>query len=107
MKQPNTLARARAYEAEHHTPSQARPVFHAVPPVGWCNDPNGWSVYQGRYHLFYQYHPYATVWGPMHWGHATTTDFLHWEDLPCALAPDTPMDEAGCYSGGAIQWKDQ
>lgn len=107
MKQPNTLARARAYEEAHRTPSQHRPVFHAAPPVGWCNDPNGWSLYQGRCHLFYQYHPYGTTWGPMHWGHTVTSDFLHWEDLPCALAPDTPMDEAGCFSGGAIQWRDR
>lgn len=41
MEQTNTLARARRYEEQHRTPAEKRPAFHAVPPVGWCNDPNG------------------------------------------------------------------
>lgn len=105
MEQTNTLARARRYEEQHRTPAEKRPVFHAVPPVGWCNDPNGWSCFGGQYHLFYQYHPYGTNWGPMHWGHAVTKDFLHWQDRPCALAPDAPFDQNGCFSGGAMEWK--
>lgn len=105
MEETNTLSRARAYEAQHRTAPARRPVFHAVPPVGWCNDPNGWSCYGGQYHLFYQYHPYGTNWGPMHWGHTVTTDFLHWQDRPCALAPDAPFDRNGCFSGGAIDWQ--
>lgn len=107
MERNNTLSRARTYEARHRTAPDRRPAFHAVPPVGWCNDPNGWSYYRGQYHLFYQYHPYGTHWGPMHWGHAVTTDFLHWQDRPCALAPDRPFDENGCFSGGAIEWNGQ
>ena len=105
MEETNTLSRARAYEAAHRTPPEQRPVFHAVPPVGWCNDPNGWSRFGGQYHLFYQYYPYDTVWGPMHWGHTVTTDFLHWQDLPCALAPEDPFDANGCFSGGAVEWQ--
>ena len=105
MEETNTLSRARAYEAAHRTPPEQRPVFHAVPPVGWCNDPNGWSRFGGQYHLFYQYYPYDTVWGPMHWGHTVTTDFLHWQDLPCALAPEDPFDANGCFSGGAVDWQ--
>ena len=101
----NTLSRARTYEAQHRTPAEYRPLFHAAPPVGWCNDPNGWSCFGGQYHLFYQYYPYDTVWGPMHWGHTVTTDFLHWQDRPCAMAPDAPFDANGCFSGGAIEWQ--
>lgn len=66
------------------------------------NDPNGLCRYQGRYHLFFQYHPYSLFWGPMHWGHAVSDDLLRWEYLPCALAPDTPADEKGCFSGSAV-----
>lgn len=105
MEHANDLHSARRYEALHRTAPDKRPAFHAAPPAGWCNDPNGWSCYGGQYHLFYQYYPYATAWGPMHWGHAVTGDFLHWEDLPCALAPDTPFDNRGCFSGGAMEWQ--
>ena len=98
-----TLREARSYEevAEKAIPAEEKPAFHLSPRVGWMNDPNGFSWYQGKYHLFYQYHPYATQWGPMHWGHAVTTDFLHWEHCPAALAPDELYDCDGCFSGSA------
>lgn len=99
------LDRARAYEEEKRTqtPEGSKCVFHLTPAVGWINDPNGFSRYQGEYHLFYQYHPYSTVWGPMHWGHQKTRDFIQWEHLPCALAPDTGYDGQGCFSGSAVE----
>lgn len=99
------LTRARKYEQEKEEPQNAenRPAFHVTPPVGWMNDPNGFSLYQGEYHLFYQYHPYSTQWGPMHWGHCKTKDFVKWEQLPCALAPDTDYDGQGCFSGSAVE----
>ena len=59
-----------------------RNQFHHMPEVGWMNDPNGFSVYQGEYHLFYQYFPYDVKWGPMHWGHVKSRDFIKWEYLP-------------------------
>ena len=76
-----------------------RPQFHFTPKANWMNDPNGMFYYEGKYHLFYQYFPDSTVWGPMHWGHAESTDMLHWEHLPIGLFPDS----IGCiFSGGAV-----
>ena len=83
-----------------------RPVFHLSPRIGWLNDPNGFSFYNGEYHLFYQYHPYSSYWGPMHWGHAVSKDLINWEYLPAAMAPDTDYDGAGCFSGTAITLPD-
>jgi beta-fructofuranosidase len=96
------LSKAREYERVNAVPAENKPLFHATAPVGWINDPNGFSLYNGEYHLFYQYNPYATKWGPMHWGHLTTGDFIRWQTLPCALAPDSPFDKDGCFSGTAI-----
>ena len=103
-----TLQNARAYEARHGAaiPAAERPAYHLTPYIGWMNDPNGFSFYQGNYHLFYQYYPYDTIWGPMHWGHAVSTDLLHWDYLPAALAPDSPCDKDGCFSGSAAQLPD-
>ena len=85
---------------------EERPAFHLSPRTGWMNDPNGFSWYQGKYHLFYQYNPYNSYWGPMHWGHAVSEDLLHWEYLPAALAPDEIYDRDGCFSGGAVTLPD-
>ena len=85
---------------------EQRPLFHLSPRVGWMNDPNGFSFYQGQYHLFYQYYPYNSYWGPMHWGHAVSPDFLRWTYLPAALAPDEKYDKAGVFSGSAVELPD-
>ena len=102
------LQKARTYEAQYGEaiPASERPVYHLTPWVGWMNDPNGFSFYQGQYHLFYQYYPYKTVWGPMHWGHAVSRDLLRWEYLPAAMAPDMPYDKDGCFSGSAAELPD-
>ena len=102
------LQKARAFEQKYH-PSLSKvdyPRFHVTGGIGWINDPNGFSVYKGEYHLFFQYYPYDTKWGPMHWGHVKTTDFIHWDRLPCALAPDESYDKDGCFSGSALELPD-
>ena len=89
-----------------YAPAEEQPLFHVTGGIGWINDPNGFSIYQGEYHLFFQYHPYSNQWGPMHWGHVKTKDFIRWERLPVALAPDVEYDKDGCFSGSAIELPD-
>ena len=106
MKKPSEkLAKAIAYEAKkkQERDENKRPAFHVTPTTGWCNDPNGFSRFGDEYHLFYQYYPYENKWGPMHWGHCKTKDFIKWEELPCAMAPDMEYDGQGCFSGTAVE----
>lgn len=80
-----------------------RPACHLLPPHNWMNDPNGPIWWKGKYHLFYQLNPHAAVWGDMHWGHAVSSDMIHWHHELTALAP-TPggPDRGGCFSGSAV-----
>ncbi len=97
--------RAEAEGMERIAPGE-RPAFHLTPPAGWMNDPNGFCFYKGKYHLFFQYNPYSTHWDKMHWGHAVSNDLLKWTYCPAVLAPDSPADEGGCFSGSSIELKD-
>ncbi len=78
-----------------------RPALHLTAEQGWINDPLGLTYHNGRYHLFFQYVPDQTEWGPnCHWGHATSDDLLHWTAEPLALAPGEGDD--GCWSGSIV-----
>lgn len=65
-----------------------RPVYHHTPAYGWMNDPNGMFYKDGVYHLFFQYNPYGSVWGNMHWGHSTSSDLIHWNFEGISIVPD-------------------
>jgi len=81
-----------------------QPAFHITGETGWINDPNGLIFFKGKYHAFFQYHPFDTKWGPMHWGHVVSTDLTNWQYLPIALKPGDKGDENGCFSGSAIEY---
>jgi len=76
-----------------------RPGYHFTPKANWMNDPNGMVYLNGKYHLFFQYNPDSTVWGPMHWAHAISKDMIHWDEQPIALYPDSL---GTIFSGSAI-----
>ena len=78
---------------------QYRPLIHFSPKEKWVNDPNGMVYHKGVYHLFYQYHPNSSVWGPMHWGHATSKDLVHWKRESIKIFPDSL---GTIFSGSAV-----
>lgn len=86
------------------TLSANKPLFHYGPQKNWINDPNGLVFNNGTYHLFYQYNPFADVWGHMSWGHATSNDLMHWTEQPVAIPEFTKHDSVATsiFSGTAF-----
>ncbi len=75
----------------HQTDEPFRSVYHHTPEANWMNDPNGmfYDETTGTWHLYFQYYPQGTVWGPMHWGHSISQDLVHWQHMPVAIYPDS------------------
>lgn len=93
---------ARAIENSQVQEDPDYPVFHVVPPVGRLNDPNGLIVDGDTYHAFYQFGPFFPPLRLIYWGHAVSTDLLHWHDQGPAVIPDSRYDRNGAYSGTGL-----
>ena len=83
--------------------NEYRLKYHMMPPIGWLNDPNGLIYFKGRYHLYYQFNPYASAPGKMCWGHFVSDDLISYVDDGVALKPD--IEDASAYSGGSIEYE--
>ncbi len=90
-----------AQESQTPTP-QWRPVYHFTPDKNWTNDPNGLIYLNGVYHLYNQQNPFENKWGHMSWGHATSTDLIHWKHLPIAMPETIDKDTTWRFSGCAV-----
>jgi fructan beta-fructosidase len=77
-----------------------RGQFHFSARAGWMNDPNGLLYYRGQYHFFFQHNPHGLAWDTMHWGHATSTDLVHWTQRPIALEPG--VHPGDLWSGAGV-----
>jgi beta-fructofuranosidase len=100
--QDNPMLQAFRESRQRLASNRYRPLYHFVHPIGWANDPNGLCFWQGNWHLFYQ--AYIPEDPRQHWGHAVSTDLLHWRDLPIAIYPDP---EEKCYSGATFVEEDR
>jgi sucrose-6-phosphate hydrolase SacC (GH32 family) len=97
VPRPDLVQNRTRYDGDRH-----RPQFHMLPPWHWMNEPHAPVYFKGKYHIFYQHDPFGPYWGQIHWGHAVSTDMVHWRDLPIALAPAADsVAPDGCWSGSA------
>ena len=80
-----------------------RPLYHALPPRAWTNEPHGLIYWKGEYHLFYQKNANGPYWGHINWGHMTSPDMYRWTEKPVAISPEPGPDSEGCWSGSVIE----
>lgn len=93
----------KSYGQNVETPTlQWRPLYHFTPVKNWTNDPNGLVYVNGVYHLYNQQNPFENKWGHMSWGHATSTDLIHWKHLPIAIPETIDKDTTWRFSGSAV-----
>jgi beta-fructofuranosidase len=93
--------RADATSPRRASGTRPRPSIHFTADDGWINDPYGVAWIDGEYHLYYQAIPGRVTWAPnCHWGHARSTDLVHWRDQRLALVPQD--FELGCWSGSVV-----
>ncbi|MFE6333572.1 GH32 C-terminal domain-containing protein [Streptomyces sp. NPDC057798] len=98
IPRPDLTPHRSRFDGDRH-----RPQFHMLPPWHWMNEPHAPVYFKGKYHIFYQHNPLGPFWGQIHWGHAVSTDMVHWRDLPPALAPAAgSVGPDGCWSGSAF-----
>jgi len=93
------LLGAFTYAQDGYYQEEFRLQYHFSPEINWMNDPNGMVYFDGLYHLYYQHNPFGINWGNMSWGHAVSTDLVHWEHQPVAIPYDDPM---GVFSGTCV-----
>ncbi|MFC6997207.1 glycoside hydrolase family 32 protein [Rufibacter roseus] len=97
-----------AYSQNKTEPTpQWRPSYHFSAPTNWINDPNGLIYVNGVYHLYFQHNPFENKWGHMSWGHATSKDLIHWQNLPVAIPEVINGDTTTwIFSGSMVRDKD-
>jgi len=101
MNLTKASAKQYIYKNSQKISSRFRPLFHPVAPIGWMSDICSLVFYHNSYHIFYQYNPYGTSYGPVHAGHIVSYNLTHFYNLPVALAPDRE-NIGDCYAGGAL-----
>lgn len=82
--------------------SKWREDYHIQTVTGLLNDPNGFSWFNGKWHLFYQWFPFGAVHGMKHWYHVTSEDLVSWKNEGLGIKPELLYENYGCYSGSGF-----